>query len=289
VESGRQPPGPGSLRAAEERFQAGYLHLQSERYAEALVEFQRAAELDPTDARPHHGEGLVYQKLFLVELAEAAFQKAVELDPELLEAKKKLSTLLYDAGKYREAVTLLEPLVKAHPRDSFLLGELAINALGLGDVERAIRLLEEYGAAVGADGWGRLHLGRAYAAAGETARAEAAYREALALDPTQAVANYWLGQLLVTAGREKESEPFLETYRRLRRLQDEEHQTRMMLLRDAKNVGALVRLSELLYRQGKRQESLAALERARTLAPGDARLEELHRRVAAESGEAGSP
>ncbi len=76
-----------AMAAAEERFQAGVSHLRNERYSDALAEFQRAATLDPTDPRPHHGQGKVYQKLFLVDRdVQFAEQRIVEglvkLSPE---------------------------------------------------------------------------------------------------------------------------------------------------------------------------------------------------------------
>jgi predicted Zn-dependent protease len=60
----------------------------------------------------------------------------------------------------------------------------ALRAVDLGgDQERAIALLEKYNAAEGRQAWGYAHLGRAYALAGDLERAEAAYREAMAMDP----------------------------------------------------------------------------------------------------------
>ena len=176
-----------AMAAAEERFQAGLSHLQNERYSDALAEFQRAARLDPTDPRPHHGQGKVYQKLFLVDRATESFRKAVELDPSFLPLKKSLATLLHDAGEYYEAVRLLEPLAKQHATDTFLQGELAINLLGVGEVQRAIALLEKYNQAEGRQAWGYAHLGRAYCAAGDLGRAEPLYRQALTLDPQMSV------------------------------------------------------------------------------------------------------
>ena len=267
------------MAAAEERFQAGFSHLQNERYSDALVEFQRAATLDPTDPRPHHGQGNVYHKLFLVDRATESFRKAVELDPNFLPSKKRLATLLHDAGEYHEAVQLLEPLAKQHATDTFLQGELAINLLGVGEVQRAIALLEKYNEAEGKQAWGYAHLGRAYSAVGDLDRAESLYRQALALDPHMIVVRYWLGQVLVATGREEESRPLLERYRMLRDLKNQEHQLRMTLLREQDVVGTLIQLARVLYMQGKTKDSLATLERAREMAPDDEQLEQLYRKV----------
>ncbi len=293
----RTPPSLAVRQYAETRFQAGYQHLRNERYSRALTEFQRAAEIDPTDPRPHHGQGEVYQKLFLASRAEEAYRAAIAADPSFLASQKELSKLLHDAGRHREVVDLLEPLVKqqsaaeqlASPddkppkRDSFWIGELAINLLALGDTKRAIELLQKYNDDEGRQAWGYSHLGRAWSVAGNVVEAEAAYLEALDIDPNLGIAHYWYGQLLVANGRDPEAKPHLERYRRLRSLQDIEHQLRMTLLRQEGHVPTMVRLAETIFRQGRKAEAARVLDKARKLAPEDEKLQTLHRNIAREA------
>ncbi len=146
--SEKTPPRPDRrpsdqiLRAAEKHFQAGYRLLQAEQLSEALEEFKTAAKIDVTDPRPHHGLGQVYQKMVLVERAEAAYRKALEIDSSFDHAKKKLATLVYERGRYEEATRLLAELRTKSPNDTFVWSELALNALALGRPHQAVSLLE---------------------------------------------------------------------------------------------------------------------------------------------------
>lgn len=260
-------------------FQRGLDLFSKERYAEALEEFRRAAAADPTDPRPHHGTGMIYKKLVLEDRAEEAFRRAIEIDPAYLPSKKSLAQILHDLGRYRESLALFEELRRADPRDTDILGEIAINKRALGEYDEAISLLERYNAAAGPQAWGFTHLGRALALAGRTEEAERAYRRALQIDGGFSLAHYWLGQLLVETGRRAESEKVLATYRKLRALQNREHQLRMDLLRDPDALPVMVELARLRFMLGRAREALVLIERARKLAPGDRSLAEIHDKV----------
>jgi Flp pilus assembly protein TadD len=273
----RQPAGQ-PYRGGEEAervFQEGVALLSAERSSEALEKFVRAATLDPTDPRPHHGAGKIYSQLFLKDRAEESYRRAIRADPGFRPSKESLVMLLYEKTRHAEAVAILRDLEKETPGDPFVLGELAINALALGNHGEAIALLEKYRAAKPGDAWGRAHLGKAYADAGRPREAEAEYREALSLDGSFQIAHYWLGELLVASRREAEAQPFLERYRRLRQLATDEQQLRMALLQKPEDLNALVGLARVQLLLGKIQDSRAALERARQVAPTDPRVLEL--------------
>ncbi len=283
--SEKKPPGPRRrpsarvLAAAEKHFQAGFRLLQGEQLSEALEEFKTAAKIDVTDPRPHHGLGQVYQKMVLVERAEAAYRKALEIDSSFDHAKKKLATLVYERGRYEEATRLLEELLAKNPNDTFVWAELALNAVALGRPQEAISLLEEYNAARGRQAWGLTHLGKAHEAAGDPIKAEMAYREALAIDTRFTAAYYALGQLLAARGDEAESARQLKTYQQLRDLETRAHELRMALLRDASNVDTLMSLAQVRVRLGNAAEALPLIDRARKLQPGNASIQTIYENV----------
>lgn len=272
-------PSAQVLAAAEKHFQAGFRLLQGEQLSAALEEFKRAAKIDVTDPRPHHGLGQVYQKMVLVERAEAAYRKALEIDPGFDHSKKKLATLVYERGRYEEATRLLEELGAKNPNDSFVWAELALNAIALARPREAIELLEKFNAARGRQAWGYTHLGKAYEAAGDRTKAEAAYREAIAIDPRFSAAYYSLGQLLAARGVDAESARLLSLHQQLRDLETRAHELGMALLRDADNVDALMSLAQVRFRLGKAAEALPLVDRARKLRPGDASIQAIYDKV----------
>lgn len=260
---------------AERVFQEGVALLSAGRSAEALEKFVRAAALDPTDPRPHHGSGKIYTQLFLKDRAEECYRRALQADPRFRPSKEGLVMILYEKTRHAEAIAILRDLENETPGEPFVLGELAINALALGNHGEAIALLEKYRAAKPEDAWGRAHLGKAYADAGRLREAEAEYREALSVDGSFQIAHYWLAQLLVGSKREAEAQPFLERYRRLRQLATDEQQLKMALLRKPEDLDALVGLARVQLLLGKTQDSRATLDRALQVAPTDPRVIEL--------------
>ena len=150
---------------------------------------------------------------------------------------------------YRRALDRDSTYADVHAELGQLLLEDNRTAEALSHFEAAHRLLP-YTAQT------RYLLGTGYQAVGRNAEAEAAYRQALEVEPHPEAA-LRLGILLLESGRVAESEPFLVEARRL-------------LPRD---VNAWYRLSESYYRQGKYREAEAALVGALRLAPDDRQIQ----------------
>jgi tetratricopeptide (TPR) repeat protein len=86
---------PGNPDAALEW---GVFQLQSGSPAEALTEFERAAAAEPEDAQVHANRGAALYLLGRLPEAEAAFQKALDLDPCSFDARNNLILLYRSLG-----------------------------------------------------------------------------------------------------------------------------------------------------------------------------------------------
>ena len=82
------------------------------RYDEAIDAYQRAAKLNPKEARAYLGLGRVYAAKNLVPETVAAFRKAIELKPKMAEARFNLGFVLAATGKREEASAEYEALRK---------------------------------------------------------------------------------------------------------------------------------------------------------------------------------
>jgi len=167
------------------------VYLQLGRDEDALKELQRAAELAPDNSFVQAQLGRLYLKREDTAVAVAALEKAKELDPEDAQIRYWLGAAYYfrSYADSRAAVTELEKAAELDPKDAETHARLAMAYVRREDPEDRDRALESL-------------------------------EKALELDPTQTEPYYYLGQLQLQAGRQKEAIAAWREY--VARGQDEE-------------------------------------------------------------------
>src|SRR5437016_124855 len=150
---------------------------QPETVAKAIEQYREIHRLDPSDAESALWLARLYRLKNEHDKAEQVLRSILKTDPENEPAVEQLTQLLMDQGKSAEAVTLLEGIT-AHSPSAVLL-----------DL-----------------------LGDAYTQTHDLAKAEAAYRKAMELDPSEPSHQRGLGQTLLA--EEKYSEA-LKVYQKL--------------------------------------------------------------------------
>ncbi len=128
-------------------------------HSAALALSDSAERYAPGLADVHFLRGAIYTKLNQGEIARAAYETVLQLDPEYKGAHYNLGLNAFYQGKLRDAI------------DFFKAEEV---------LEATSNLY--------------LEMGRAYAKLGEPDSARAAYEQSIALDSTNATAFMWLGQ-----------------------------------------------------------------------------------------------
>jgi tetratricopeptide (TPR) repeat protein len=88
------------------------------RLPEAIAEFQRAVELDPTYVAAQRNLGYAYDRQGKVEEAVAAYRKAIELEPGDMTTRNNLGVLYDKKGMYDEAVGEFEKALQIDPANS---------------------------------------------------------------------------------------------------------------------------------------------------------------------------
>ncbi len=150
---------------------------QPETVNRAIEQYREINRLDPSDAESALWLARLYRLKNEHDKAEQVLRSILKTDPENEPAVEQLTQLLMDEGKSAEAVTLLEGITTHSP--SPVLMDL---------------------------------LGDAYTQTHELAKAEAAYRKAMELDPSELSHQRGLGQTLLA--EEKYSEA-LKVYQKL--------------------------------------------------------------------------
>lgn len=175
----------------------------------ATAEYEAAMERSLDFAFAGHDLGLLHERRGEDVLAEAAYRRAIAVDPLAAPAKVNLASLLARRGANGEAERLLREVV-AHdpglPEASYALGLLIAETGSMGE---AAELLALAAAAMPRNGRAALNAGLALAQVGRDAEAEGLLRRARDLDPSSADARMALVDFLAQRGREAEARVLL--------------------------------------------------------------------------------
>jgi tetratricopeptide (TPR) repeat protein len=174
--------------------------LKAGRSADAIAPLRDAALLEPFNAIIQHDLGLAYLEIGNISDAIAALQWAVASNPRYADAFFRLGIALEKQGDIRGAIvaydratTLLPSLTEAWFRAGALVYEL-------GHRDEAIGCFRRAAVTGGKTKFGRLGNARALLAEGRDQEAEQVLRQALTLDPMNAMAHDLLGNLLSEFG-----------------------------------------------------------------------------------------
>jgi tetratricopeptide (TPR) repeat protein len=148
----------------------GLVYDRKREYARAIALFERAMRLKPNYADPRLNLGNVYTEMGLLDRAESELRVAVSLSPLNFEAHNRLGELYLQEGKLGEAEEQLEDSVRSEP-----------NVRGYNS------------------------LADVYRRTGDRARAESAYRQAIALNAFDSHAHFGLAAIEAAGGRKAEA------------------------------------------------------------------------------------
>ncbi len=235
-------------------FNLGGAYEKKKQFDLAAEEYGIAAKLNPDDAEAHYRLAAMCQELKKTDEAVAGYQRALKLDPSLSLAWNNLGALYLEKKSYAEAI---EYFRKALALDPGLV--VAWNNLARACERQRMNAeaVDAYRQALAQDGENAdalFGLASVYYRQGKTKETVYYYRELLALYPDHAVGLNNLGSILAEENASREEG--IKLLERARQLKPEDP-----LIMDS--------LGWAYYRQGKKDEARALLERAAALAPGN--------------------
>ncbi|MGC4001130.1 MAG: tetratricopeptide repeat protein [Anaeromyxobacter sp.] len=126
----------------------GIAYRMQDRLSDAEAAFRKAVEMEPTFNRCRN-VGLVLLEQARYPEARQMFEKALSIKPQDDRSYGFLGRLYTLGGEkskaaecYRKAISLIEPLLKASPSDVYLLSDMGSYYAGLGDSARSQPLLQ---------------------------------------------------------------------------------------------------------------------------------------------------
>jgi tetratricopeptide (TPR) repeat protein len=81
----------------------------------ALIEFERATEIEPKFAGARTGIGLVFQRQLKIKEAIAEYSRAITLDPKYMPARNNLGVILRQQGRLDDAIAEFQLAVEIDP------------------------------------------------------------------------------------------------------------------------------------------------------------------------------
>ena len=119
--------------------------LQSQsRLDEAIAEYQRAISIDPHHANAHSNIGVLLRVTGKTVEAEAAYRTAIRLAPNHADAYTNLGILLNSLGRTKEASDCFCKALTLRPKHRDTRRLLALAHCMIGEVDEAVKLLEEW-------------------------------------------------------------------------------------------------------------------------------------------------
>ncbi len=103
----------------------GELYFSTGRHADAEAAYLRALEIEPPSVDALRGLGLTYQRMKRLEEAEASLKMAVDIHPGSAAAYNSFGVFLFQTGRYEDAAIQYEYAVALTPEDASYRANLA--------------------------------------------------------------------------------------------------------------------------------------------------------------------
>ncbi len=180
------------------------VYSEKKLYREALGEYLTAIRLEPDSATAHYNLAC-FLATHAQDMAVAEYGESIQLDPEYPDAHLNLGLTFADLGKTEEALKELGRAIELAPKDAFPRHEMAAILMDEGDYRAAIGHLKEVVRLDEGSFEAWLDLGICYAQKGFYAEAERAYARARAIQPDDLLLNYDVAALYALWGKPKDS------------------------------------------------------------------------------------
>jgi serine/threonine protein kinase/class 3 adenylate cyclase/tetratricopeptide (TPR) repeat protein len=120
----------------------------------AEAKFRKALELEPENVDAHHFYGHYLEAMGRHEEAVASFQRAIDLEPLTQILQVELANVYYHGREFKQAVGQCQKVINANPKAIWAYGILAAADLRLGDPTNALAAISKARSLVAADASG---------------------------------------------------------------------------------------------------------------------------------------
>src|SRR5687768_17104629 len=169
--------------AKQQALENGNRYFEEKKYAEAILEYRNATQLDPRFGEARQKLADAYAQVGNVRASYAEQIRAADLLPDNTDAQLKAATFLLLTRQFEDAKSRIQPVLAREPNNVRALLILGHASAGMKDVDGAIKEIEQ---AINIDptrSGSYTSLASLRMAQGDVEQARAAYEKAVAIDP----------------------------------------------------------------------------------------------------------
>ena len=251
-------------------------YIHNLRFKPAYACLSKLIEINPNLPKTHFTRGLVLERLGNHKAAREDYHRALELDPEMFQARLRVAEMLLEDHQAPEALPHLERLHRQAPNRPEVSARLGACRLLEGRTEEARVLLEKAVVQMPNDPPLLVNLANLEIQDGNGAAAEKWLRQILATDSTDNEALYSLVTALKLQNRLEEAEKTLKDYERYKVLVARSNQLLQESADSAtSNPADFAELGDILMQAGRERLALYWLNKAIERDPENQRSHQL--------------
>ena len=180
----------------QSHYNLGLAYYHNSQIKKAIAAYEKAVDLEPNFADAYGGLGVIYWRIGDLSAAIRHCQKAIKIAPENIEFHKNLTRIYWQKGMYDAAAVGYRIILELNPSEASALHHLGLILLSKEEYDEAVSCFQK-GLQINPDN-ALTHgaLGVAYYKLGEEGPAIHEFREVLRLDPQNQNAREMLERLL---------------------------------------------------------------------------------------------
>ena len=231
---------------AKEAYESALDMIKAQKYEQAAERLKGAISLQPDYFHAYNDLGVLYMKLNQFDQAADALRHAIKINDKVYLPHLNLGIALNHQGKYKEAAELLTRLQYDHPELTKIHSPLIEALIEAHQWPQAEKELQKALSVKGADIVDlKIKLGMVRMRQDKFAAAATAFREAIIIEPDNALAQFNLGAALLETGDLNEAQAALQ---------------RACQLEGAKMPGAQLLLGQIYFRKKDYPKAIEAFE-----------------------------